>query len=186
MDVIWLEPVDAMRYGEARSTGARSAAVGQPVTGGPGPAAGYAAQDLMLGCPVHELRTKLRQAGLRPTRQRVALGWLLFAKGDRHVTAEMVFEEATAARVRISLATVYNTLHQFTEVGLLREIAVEGPKTYFDTKTTEHHHFLIEETNQLFDFPTASLELARLPEIPAGMEVARIDVVVRLRKTPAA
>lgn len=175
-----------MRYGEPRSVGTRSAAIGQPVASGRGAVAGSAVQDQMLGCPVHELRTKLRQAGLRPTRQRVALGWLLFAKGDRHVTAEMLFEEATAARVRLSLATVYNTLHQFTEVGLLREIAVEGPKTYFDTKTTEHHHFLIEETNQLFDFPTASLELAGLPDIPAGMEIARIDVVVRLRKTPTA
>ena len=121
----------------------------QPVTSGFGPAAGAAARDPMLGCPVHELRTRLRQAGLRPTRQRVALGWLLFAKGDRHITAEMLFEEATGSRVRISLATVYNTLHQFTEAGLLREIAVEGPKTYFDTKTSDHHHFLIEGSNQL-------------------------------------
>ena len=123
---------------------------------------------------------------MRPTRQRVALGWLLFAKGDRHITAEMLFEEATGSRVRISLATVYNTLHQFTEAGLLREIAVEGPKTYFDTKTSDHHHFLVEESNQLFDFPTASLEVVRLPEIPEGMEVVRIDVVVRLRKKSAA
>lgn len=140
----------------------------------------------MLGCPVHELRGKLRAAGLRPTRQRVALGWLLFAKGDRHITAEMLFEEAGAARVRLSLATVYNTLHQFTEAGLLREIAVEGPKTYFDTNTSEHHHFLIEGSNQLFDIPTAYLEVVRLPDLPDGMEVARVDVVVRLRKAPAA
>jgi len=158
----------------------------QPSTSGFGRAAGPAARDPMLGCPVHELRARLRGAGLRPTRQRVALGWLLFAKGDRHITAEMLFEEATGSRVRISLATVYNTLHQFTEAGLLREIAVEGPKTYFDTKTSDHHHFLIEESNQLFDFPTTSLEVVRLPEIPEGMEVVRIDVVVRLRKKYAA
>src|ERR1035437_5140983 len=92
-----------------------------------------AALGILAGCPFHDVRMKLRAAGLRPTRQRIALGWLLFAKGDRHITAEMLFEEAAGARVRLSLATVYNTLHQFTEAGLLREIAVEGPKTYFDT-----------------------------------------------------
>jgi Fur family iron response transcriptional regulator len=174
-----------MRYGEPRSAGAKPVVVHQSVTSGSGPAAGAAARDPMLGCPVHELRKRLREAGLRPTRQRIALGWLLFAKGDRHITAEMLFEEASGARVRLSLATVYNTLHQFTEAGLLREIAVEGPKTYFDTNTCDHHHFLIEGSNQLFDFPTACLELVRLPEIPEGMEVARVDVVVRLRKKSA-
>src|ERR1700760_3899761 len=97
----------------------------------------------LTGCPWHDVKTMLRDVGLRPTRQRVALGWLLFAKGDRHITAEMLYEEATGSRVRLSLATVYNTLHQFTEVGLLREIAVDGSKTYFDTNTSDHHHFLI-------------------------------------------
>src|ERR1700712_5614150 len=83
-------------------------------------------RDAMVGCPVHELRHRLRKAGLRPTRQRVALGWLLFARGDRHIPAERLFEEASRARVPVSLATVYNTLHPFTEAGLLREIAVDG------------------------------------------------------------
>src|SRR3954454_12421455 len=96
------------------------------------------------GCPYHDLRRKLRQVGLRPTRQRVGLGWLLFAKGDRHVTAEVLFEEASKARVPVSLATIYNTLHQFTEAGLLREVAVEGAKTYFDTNVSNHHHFYVE------------------------------------------
>ncbi|KAF0119776.1 MAG: Fur family transcriptional regulator iron response regulator, partial [Xanthobacteraceae bacterium] len=85
------------------------------------------------GCPIHDVRSMLREVGLRPTRQRMALGWILFAKGDRHVTAEMLYDEATKARVPVSLATVYNTLHQFTEAGLLREIAVDGSKAYFDT-----------------------------------------------------
>src|SRR5215218_1688624 len=80
------------------------------------------------GCPLSELRDKLRRVGLRPTRQRVSLGWLLFAKGDRHITAELLFDEATRARVPVSLATVYNTLHQFTEAGLLRQLAVDGAK----------------------------------------------------------
>lgn len=136
----------------------------------------------MHGCLVHDLRGKLRGAGLRPTRQRVALGWLLFGKGDRHVTAERLFEEANSARVPVSLATVYNTLHQFTEAGLLREIAVDGSKTYFDTNLTSHHHFLVEGSNQLVDIPGAHVDVGRLPEPPPGMMVERVDVIVRLRK----
>ncbi len=136
----------------------------------------------MHGCPVHDLRTKLRRSGLRPTRQRVALGWLLFAKGDRHITAEKLYEEATGARVAISLATVYNTLHQFTEAGLLREIAVDGSKTYFDTNLSNHHHFLIEETNALLDIPGSHIEVSALPDAPTGMEIDRVDVIIRLRR----
>ncbi len=140
----------------------------------------------LQGCPVHDLRVKLREAGLRPTRQRVALGWLLFAKGNRHITAERLYEEATGARVPVSLATIYNTLHQFTEAGLLREIAVDGSKTYFDTNLTNHHHFLIEDTNQLVDIPGSTLTVGALPDAPDGMEVARVDVIIRLARKPAA
>lgn len=139
-------------------------------------------RDPLYGCPVHDLRHKLRDAGLRPTRQRVALGWLLFARGDRHITAEKLYEEATTARVPISLATVYNTLHQFTEAGLLREIAVDGSKTYFDTNVTNHHHFLFEDENRLVDIPGTEIPVGDLPDVPAGMEVARVDVVIRLRR----
>src|SRR6188474_2076701 len=103
------------------------------------------------GCPWHDVKAKLREVGLRPTRQRMALGWILFAKGDRHLTAEMLYEEATRAKVPVSLATVYNTLHQFTDVGLLRQIAVDGSKTYFDTNVTDHHHFFLEEDDSLLD-----------------------------------
>jgi Fur family iron response transcriptional regulator len=134
------------------------------------------------GCPLSELRDKLRRVGLRPTRQRVSLGWLLFGKGDRHITAEKLYEEATGARVAISLATVYNTLHQFTEAGLLREIAVDGSKTYFDTNTTHHHHFLIGETNTVLDIPGSEVTIGDLPEPPEGMEIERVEVVVRLRR----
>src|SRR5512138_3945730 len=101
------------------------------------------------GCPWHDVKSMLRDVGLRPTRQRMALGWILFAKGDRHLTAEMLYEEATKAKVPVSLATVYNTLHQFTEVGLLREVAVEGAKTYFDTNTSNHYHFFCEHSGRL-------------------------------------
>jgi Fur family iron response transcriptional regulator len=134
------------------------------------------------GCPVHELRRRLRDSGLRPTRQRVGLGWILFAKGDRHVTAEMLFDEANRARVPVSLATVYNTLHQFTEAGLLREVAVDGAKTYFDTNTGNHHHFFVEGENALFDIEGPAIEIGDLPEPPEGMEIARVDVIVRLRR----
>jgi len=136
----------------------------------------------MDGCPVHKLRAKLRQANLRPTRQRVALGWLLFGKGDRHVTAEILFEEAKAAKVPVSLATVYNTLHQFTTAGLLNEIAIDGPRTYFDTNATAHHHFMIEETSALIDIPGGQVAIDRLPSAPEGYEIARVDVVVRVRR----
>ncbi len=133
------------------------------------------------GCPFHDLRRRLRQVGLRPTRQRVGLGWLLFAKGDRHVTAELLFEEAAKARVPVSLATIYNTLHQFTQAGLLREVAVDGAKTYFDTNVGNHHHFFIEGENVLVDIPDGQVAVATLPRAPDGMEIARVDVVVRLR-----
>jgi len=134
------------------------------------------------GCLYHDLRVKLRNAGLRPTRQRVGLGWLLFARGDRHLTAEALYEEASKARVPVSLATVYNTLHQFTEAGLLREVAVEGAKTYFDTNTSQHHHFFVEGENQLLDIEGQNISVSMLPDIPEGMEIARVEVVIRLRR----
>ena len=120
--------------------------------------------------------------GLRPTRQRVSLGWLLFGKGERHLTAEMLYEEATLAKVPVSLATVYNTLHQFTEVGLLRQVAVDGSKSYFDTNVSDHHHFFVEGEAALVDIPEAEVILDRAPSAPDGYEIARIDVVVRLKR----
>jgi Fur family iron response transcriptional regulator len=135
------------------------------------------------GCPWHDVKAKLREVGLRPTRQRMALGWILFAKGDRHVTAEMLYAEANHAKVPVSLATVYNTLHQFTEVGLLRQVAVDGSKAYFDTNVSSHHHFYIEGANELVDIPDADVIVGKMPVAPEGYEIARIDVVVRLKPT---
>src|SRR3954447_4303002 len=132
------------------------------------------------GCPFSDLKDKLRRVGLRPTRQRVSLGWLLFGKGDRHITAEMLYEEATRARVPVSLATVYNTLHQFTEAGLLRQLAVDGSKAYFDTNPTEHHHFFIEGDDVLIDVPAEGVAVGALPEPPEGLEIAGVEVIVRL------
>ena len=122
----------------------------------------------------------LRQAGLRPTRQRVALAHLLFSGGDRHVTAEMLHEEALARKVCVSLATVYNTLHQFTAVGLLREVAVEGAKAYFDTNTSNHYHFFCEHSGKLMDIATGAIRIEGLPEAPEGTVISRVDVLVRL------
>jgi Fur family iron response transcriptional regulator len=136
----------------------------------------------LTGCPWHDVKTMLREVGLRPTRQRMALGWMLFGKGDRHVTAEMLYEEAVKAKVPVSLATIYNTLHQFTDVGLLRQVAVDGSKTYFDTNVSPHHHFFIESENDLVDIPHSEVVVGRTPIPPEGYEVVRIDVVVRLRR----
>jgi Fur family iron response transcriptional regulator len=136
----------------------------------------------LTGCPWHDVKTMLRRVGLRPTRQRMALGWILFAKGDRHLTAEMLYEEATKAKVPVSLATVYNTLHQFTDVGLLRQVAVDGSKTYFDTNVSDHHHFFVEGENELVDIPSAEVVVGNTPAAPEGYEVARVDIVVRLRR----
>src|SRR3954451_20480427 len=139
-------------------------------------------REVLNGCPWHDVKSMLRDVGLRPTRQRMALGWMLFGKGERHLTAEMLYEEATRAKVPVSLATVYNTLHQFTDVGLLRQIAVDGSKTYFDTNISTHHHFFIEDDNAVLDIPETDVVVGRTPTPPEGYEVARIDVVVRLRK----
>lgn len=136
----------------------------------------------LAGCPFHDIRMKLNAAGLRPTRQRMALGWLLFAKGDRHVTAEKLQEEAQASRVSISLATIYNSLHQFTQAGLLREIAIDGSRTYFDTNTSDHHHFLVEGANTLIDIPKVEVNQKGLPPLPPGKRIASVDVIVRLRE----
>jgi Fur family transcriptional regulator, iron response regulator len=136
----------------------------------------------LTGCPWHDVKAMLRDVGLRPTRQRMALGWILFGKGDRHLTAEMLYEEANKAKVPVSLATIYNTLHQFTEVGLLRQIAVDGSKTYFDTNVSEHHHFFVEGENALVDIPNADVIVDKMPSAPEGYEVARVDVIVRVKR----
>ena len=111
-----------------------------------------------------------------------ALAGLLFGSSDRHVTAELLHEEALRQKVPVSLATVYNTLHQFTEVGLLREVAVEGAKTYFDTNTSNHYHFFCEHSGQLMDIDTGHIRIDGLPQAPEGMAISRIDVLVRLVK----
>jgi len=128
-----------------------------------------------------QLVEKLRAVGLRPTLQRIALGELLFSKGDRHLCAEDLHAEARAALVPVSLATVYNTLNQFKAAGLLREIAIEGDRSYFDTNTSNHYHFFDDEKRQLMDIEIGELTVMGLPEAPEGKVIDRIDVIVRLR-----
>lgn len=130
------------------------------------------------------LRTMLRDAGLRPTMQRMAIGSLLFANGDRHVTAEMIYMETGLCDMSFSLATVYNTLHKFAQAGLLRQVTIDSAKIYFDTNSGNHHHFFVEETSLLFDIPDGELPLAQVPPAPDGFEVAQVDVVVRLKRKP--
>jgi len=127
----------------------------------------------------------LVDAGLRPTRQRLALGQLLFRNGHRHVSAETLFDEAAAANMRLSLATVYNTLNQFTDAGLLRQVAVDGSKTYFDTNVSDHHHFFVEGDNALVDIPSAKVTVSEMPTALDGYEIARVEVVVRLKRKSA-
>ena len=130
--------------------------------------------------PYAAVLARLKRAGLRPTRQRLALGRLLFAAGDRHVTAEALHCEAQEAGVPVSLATVYNTLHQFTASGLLRQVVVDPSRTYFDTNVSDHHHFFYEDEGRLVDIPADGLVIPRLPEAPAGARIARVDVIIRL------
>jgi Fur family iron response transcriptional regulator len=126
---------------------------------------------------------KLRAAGLRPTRQRLELAQHLFSGPDRHVTAESLHQEAVDAGSQVSLATVYNTLHQFTHAGLLREVVVDAARGYFDTNTGDHQHFFLEEEGTLIDIPGEAIQVEGVPAAPPGMTVDRVDVVVRVRKT---
>lgn len=123
----------------------------------------------------------VRDAGLRPTRQRIALAQLIFGNGDRHVCAEMLGIEAANARLNISMATIYNTLHQFTDAGLLRSLALDGTRLWFDTNTSNHHHFYCERSGELRDIPDDALAIGALPELPEDMELAGVNVTIRLR-----
>ena len=129
----------------------------------------------------------LTRGGLRPTRQRVALAKALIGDGlDRHVTAESLFEAVQSHGTSVSLATVYNTLKAFCDAGLMQEVTVDGSKSYFDTKTHDHPHFFWEDDGELTDAPADQLDIAELPDAPDGMEIAKVDVVIRLRRKSTA
>lgn len=128
---------------------------------------------------------RLRSAGLRPTRQRVELARLIFDKGDRHLTAEELHDDAIAHGVSCSLATIYNTLHQFTDAGMLRVLSVDSSKTFFDTNISNHYHFIMEGSDEVVDIDPRAIDVTGLPEAPEGMEIANVDVIVRLRPIQA-
>ncbi|HEX9789102.1 MAG TPA: Fur family transcriptional regulator [Kiloniellales bacterium] len=130
--------------------------------------------------PYGDTIARLKTVGLRPTRQRLALARLLFAGGDRHLTAEQLHGEAAAAQVPVSLATVYNTLHQFTAAGLLREVIVEAGRSYFDTNVSDHHHFFHEDNGRLEDIAGDEVSLGDLPQPPKGKRIRRVDVIIRV------
>ena len=137
-----------------------------------------------MGAPTdpitRDVTARLRAAGLRPTRQRVALARVLFAKGDRHVTAEQLHAEAQTLKVGVSLATVYNTLHQFTRAGLLRELAIGTGRSYFDTNLSNHHHFFCEGSGHLVDVAGELVQVTMVPAPPKGTKVAGVDVIIRI------
>jgi Fur family transcriptional regulator, iron response regulator len=133
----------------------------------------------------HECVDLLRRAGLRPTRQRLMLAAFLFSKGGRHVTAEMLHAEAVDTNMQISMATVYNTLNQFTEAGLLRQIGVDGSKSFFDTNPSIHHHFFVDHEDRLFDVPEPGVAIDQLPQPLPGYEISQVDVIVHLRRKQA-
>jgi len=135
---------------------------------------------MSMSRPFRHALERLHQAGLRPTRQRMMLAKLLFEGGDRHVTAEQLHAEAGAADMKVSLATVYNALHQFTQAGLLREVVVEAGRSYFDTNITDHHHFYHESSGRLQDIPGDHVVMSRIPATPDGLKVSRVDVIIRL------
>ncbi len=132
--------------------------------------------------PFAQALARLRTVNLRPTRQRLALVRLLFENGDRHVSAELLHAQALSSGVKISLATVYNTLHQFTDVGLLKRLVVDGGKTYFDTNIDDHHHFFVEEDGTLLDISAEGISVEGLPALPPGLETQRVDVIVRVKR----
>lgn len=131
--------------------------------------------------PFTPLLERLRDAGLRPTRQRLALARLLFEGADRHVTAEQLHAEARREDIPVSLATIYNTLNQFKKAGLLREVVVDSGRSWFDTNLGDHHHFFHETTGTLTDFTADGLAVEGLPQAPDGTVVDRVDVIVRVR-----
>lgn len=137
--------------------------------------------EIMSGTrPFAPLVERLKQAGLRPTRQRLQLLRVLGEGGHRHLTAEQLAQEAKQAGLNVALATIYNTLHQFTQAGLLREVVVEPGRSYFDTNLGAHHHFFDESDNRLIDIPAEQVAVSALPTPPEGKRVARVDVIVRV------
>lgn len=129
-----------------------------------------------------QLAGKLSASGLRVTEARLHLAHLLFGQGDRHVTADALLDEVLSAGLKISQATVYNTLNQFHAAGLLRQVQVDQARSYFDTNIDAHHHFYVEKEARLIDIAARDVDVARLPESPEGYDIERVEVIIRLDK----
>lgn len=140
------------------------------------------AGDVFKKMDAEAVKDRLKNAGLRPTKQRMQLAALLWSKGCRHITAEGLHRESIDAGIKVSLATIYNTLHQFTNHCLLREVVVDRGCSYFDTNIHPHHHFLNTDTGELEDIPQNMVEVKHVPDPPAGMEVSTVDVIIRVSK----
>ena len=138
---------------------------------------------MTLERPYSKPLEQLSSVGLRPTSQRMILAKLLFDGTRRHVTAEMLRYEVLKSQKKVSLATIYNTLHVFTKLGLLREIIVDSDYSYFDTNTTNHHHFYREDTRELIDIDESDIQIGHLPKPPVGSHITRVEIVVRTKKT---
>jgi len=123
---------------------------------------------------------KLGDNGIRPTKQRMVLAKLLFEKGKRHISAEALFDEVKKEDRKVSLATVYNTLKQFTKLGLIREIVVDQNKSLYCTNNESHYHLYIEDEGKMLDIPTQNIDL-NIPSIPACLTLHNVDVIVRIR-----
>lgn len=133
-------------------------------------------------CKSMDVSRRLQDAGMRITRQRVELAQLLFGNGDRHFTADALYDEAMGSKIPVSLATVYNTLQQFVTAGLIRKLGIEGQKSWYDTNISEHHHLFFEDENYIDDIDDASISIGKLPAVPEGMVISRVEIVVRLKR----
>ena len=124
--------------------------------------------------------SKLEKNGIRATKQRRVLAKLIFDKGKRHISAENLYDEVKKEERKISMATVYNTLKQFTNLGLIREIVVDQNKSLYCNNNQSHYHLYIEDEGKVIDIPTQNIDLD-IPSIPACLQLHDIDVIVRIR-----
>jgi Fur family iron response transcriptional regulator len=123
---------------------------------------------------------RLQACGIRVTAQRLQIAELLLG-APQHLSAEQITEALQGRGVEVSKATVYNTLNLFAARGLIRQLAVDDARSWFDSNVEPHYHFHDEATGALTDVALPEVEFSRLPAVPAGMEVASLDLVIRLR-----
>ena len=153
----------------------------------------YTLKDTFVRHPINKSNTKhsmnrslnwVSRAGLRPTKQRIKLAQILIGDGEnKHITAEGLFDLVKKSNVSVSLATVYNTLKAFCDVGLINEVMVDGGKSYFDTRLDDHPHFFWEDTGEISDAPSENLKINNLPNAPHEYEITKVDVIIRVKRS---